>query len=385
MLRCRRRKTQMTDLPGNLAGVIAGINQTPSPEGLDTQRTIAPQSVEEAADVLGAAAADDVTVGFAGSGSNLELGGLKPYDLGMVSAGIADIIDWQPDDLTVVVGAGVPVGYLEDELASRNQTALLPVVDPMRSVGGVIAEGASAYSRLKYGPTRDRVLEVTLATGYGEAVRGGGRLVKNVTGYDVPRLVTGSMGSLGFIATVCLKLWPLPPLRRAVRVADPAEALSLLFRPVAVLETESGSFAHLEGSEGDIAAQTASVGGDVVGGGHEPPVVDSDVIASIRVAPRSVASVVEAVRAAGSVRWVAQHGVGVIEAGWPELDIEGFGELRRSVESTGGQVVLRRAGSQLGGVDPWGAPAGSQAIQQRMKDLFDPSAVCNPGKLPGGM
>jgi glycolate oxidase FAD binding subunit len=326
-----------------------------------------------------------MTVGFAGSGSSLELGGLRPYDLGMVSAGMAEIVDWQPDDLTVVAGSGVSVGDLEDQLASRGQTAFLPVGDLTRTVGGVIAEGASAYSRLKYGPTTDRVLEVTLATGYGEAIRGGGRLVKNVTGYDVPRLVTGSMGSLGFIATVCLKLWPVAPVSRVVRVDDAAEALASLFRPVAVLETDSGSFVHLEGSEGDVTAQASSVGGEVLGETEEPSAIELPIAASIRVAPKSIASVVDIVRAAGPQRWIAQHGVGVVEAGWSDLDLDAFGDLRASVEAAGGKVVLRRGGSNLSGVDPWGSPPDTQAIAQRMKDLFDPSAVCNPGKLPGGI
>lgn len=375
----------MTVARESLASVIAACDPAPAPEGLATPQTIAPRSVEEAARVLGSAAADKSSVGFAGSGSALELGGNRPYEVGMVSAGLAEIIDWQPEDLTVVVGSGMTVGDLEAQLSSRQQTAFLPGERPARTVGGVIAEGASAFNRLKYGPMRDRVLEVTLAAGYGEAVRGGGRLVKNVTGYDVPRLVTGSMGSLGFIATVCLKLWPLSPVRRVVRVDDAAAVLPRLFRPVAVLETDSGSFVHLDGTAGDVAAQMALIGGQDIGEHEEPSPIALPVTVSIRVAARSIEPALVSLAGADPERWIAQHGVGVIEAGWSSLDAEAFGELRSSIEAEGGRVVLRSGGPGLAGIDPWGTPPGTQAIQQRMKELFDPSSICNPGKLPGGM
>jgi glycolate oxidase FAD binding subunit len=303
----------------------------------------------------------------------------------MISSGIAEIIDWQPDDLTVVVGSGVSVGALEAQLEERHQTALLPLGDPSRTVGGVVAEGASDYSRLKYGPTRDRVLEVTFATGYGEVVRGGGRLVKNVTGYDMPRLVTGSLGSLGFVASVCLKLWPTPPVRQIVQVADPAEALARLFRPVAVLETDSGSFVYLEGSVGDVGAQAASISGEAVGTPAGPSPIDSPIAASVRIAPRSMAMALALVTESDPHRWVAQHGVGLIDVGWNVLDADAFGSLRTSIESAGGRLVLRRGGANLASVDSWGAEPASQAIQQRLKALFDPASICNSGKLPGGL
>ena len=374
----------MRSLPSAVSDAVEACGRVRAPAGLAVVDAVAPQTLGDASSVLGAAASEGVTVGFAGSGTSLELGGTRSYDLGMVSSGFGEIIDWQPEDLTVVVGSGVSVGMLESELLTRRQTALLPTVEPSRTVGGVIAEGASSMSRLKYGPTRDRVLEVTIATGYGEEVRGGGRVVKNVTGYDLPRLVTGSMGSLGFIGTVCLKLWPSPAVSKIIRVDDAAMALATLFRPVSVLETDAGSFVTLEGSDGDVAAQTASVGGEVADSGS-PTLIDLPIAASVRIAPRFIDVGIGALKNAGAERWIAQHGVGVIEAGWFELDPGVFSELRASVERDGGWVVLRRGGADLSTIDPWGAPPDSVATQTRMKSLFDPSSVCNPGKLPGGL
>jgi glycolate oxidase FAD binding subunit len=374
----------MTELPPAVAETIESLGRADAPTGLGVAEAVAPQSVGDASRVMKAAAHDGVTVGFAGSGTNLELGGLGRFDLGMVSSGLSEIIEYEPEDLTVVVGSGVSIRDLDSELRARRQTTLLPSDVPDRTVGGLIAEGASSFSRLKYGPTRDRVLEVTIATGYGEQVRGGGRVVKNVTGYDLPRLVTGSMGSLGFIGSVCLKLWPLPAVGRVVRVDDAAMALASLYRPVSVLETDTDSFVGLEGSEDDVRAQTTAVGGEV-DVAESPPPIDLPIVASIRIAPRSIAFGIGALRNAGATRWIAQHGVGVIEAGWPDLDAETFTELRKSVERDGGRVVVRRGAGSLDAVDPWGSPPGALAIQASMKKLFDPSAVCNPGKLPGGL
>ena len=102
------------------------------------------------------------------------------------------------------------------------------------TVGGVLAAAISGYRRARYGPTRDRILEVTVVTGDGRIVKAGGRVVKNVTGYDLPRLVVGSLGSLGVIVSACLKLWPLPAASATITLDDPVLAGSV-YRPLAVL------------------------------------------------------------------------------------------------------------------------------------------------------
>ena len=350
---------------------------------MTAQTRFSPATVEEAADFLGEAATESRTVGFTGSGSRRALGGSRGFDWTVDSTAMGSVVDWLVEDLTVVVGAGMTVGDLEAMLATENQTSLLPVTEPGRTIGGLVAEGASGPKRLKYGPTRDRVLEVTIATGYGKVVRGGGRLVKNVTGYDLPRLITGSLGSLGFIGTVCLKLWPLPPVQRIVAIDDPAAVHQKLFRPVAVVETEDGAFAMLEGSESDVDAQVEAVGGS--GDTVAPRAIDSPVFVSLRVPPRHLSLFVEAIRSLLPERFVAQHGVGVVDIGLDSLDDTTFLTLRSDAENVGGSLVVIRPGDSLNDVDPWGTPPSTLGIQQRMKDLFDPSRVCNPGVLPGGL
>jgi glycolate oxidase FAD binding subunit len=300
----------------------------------------------------------------------------------MGTAGMADVIDWLIEDLTVVVGAGMTVGALEQMLATENQTSLLPISEPNRTIGGLVAEGASGYKRLKYGPTRDRVLEVSMATGYGKVVRGGGRLVKNVTGYDLPRLMTGSLGSLGFIGSLCLKLWPIAPSQRIVTVSDPVTAHRSLFRPAAVLTTETGALVCVEGSESDVDRQLQSI---ETWEAHLPGSIDSPVMVSLRVPPRNVASSLERLRSLDIDRMVAQHGVGVIDIGSDSLDAGEFEVVRAGIEETGGSAVVVRPGVSLIDIDPWGTPPPTMGIQSRLKELFDPGRVCNAGVLPGGL
>ena len=129
-----------------------------------------------------------------------------------------------------------------DQLEQRGQTAVLPEDVPGATVGGVVACGLSGWRRLRYGPTRDRVLETVSVTGDGRVIRGGARLVKNSTGYDLPRLLTGSFGSLGLIVQVCLKLWPEPEEHVTVTIDDPERAAAA-YRPLAVIEDRAAAIA----------------------------------------------------------------------------------------------------------------------------------------------
>jgi len=153
------------------------------PDGcVNVSYAVAPRSIEQTASIIKTAADQGLSIVPVGSGSTLRD---VEADIALVTSNLTGIIDYQPDDLTIVVGAGTTLVDLEAALATRRQSAVLPEMSPQRTVGGVVASGASGYSRLRFGPTSDRVLEVVMATGYGEVVHAGGRLVKNVTGFKV--------------------------------------------------------------------------------------------------------------------------------------------------------------------------------------------------------
>lgn len=340
--------------------------------------TFAPSTAEDAAALLDFASEHRMTVLPWGGGTH---GVGDPWTPDMVlSTRNLGGIEWRPEDLNVVVGAGVTVAELETRLAEREQTAVLPEHPGGGTVGGAVAAGASGWRRLRFGPTRDRLLEVVVATGDGRVIRAGGQVVKNVSGYDLPRLLTGSRGSLGLITRMCLKLWPRGAASATVTVADPERALAIAYRPLAVLQTPAGSAVFLAGTSAEVTAQAAVLGGTVVEGLQWPERPRGEVEMVVRVPPARMA---EALMRVGTRGFVAAHGVGeVLVAGAPS--VEAVGEWRAWAEAAGGAVVVERAPEGFG-LDPWGAPPPTLDLQHRIKAAFDPLGVMVPGRLAGGL
>ena len=345
-------------------------------EALDGVPAVAPTSPEELAEVLAHASREGMRLAVWGGGSHRSIGYPTDPQLVVSTSGFTGVAEWEPDDLTVVVGAGTHVAELEAHLATRGQTAVLPEVAGHATVGGVVATATSAYRRLRYGPTRDRVLEVRAVTGDGRIVKGGGRVVKNVTGYDLPRLYTGSLGSLGVITSVCLKLWPLTAATATVTLDDPGR-IALLHRPLAVLQTPGVTTVLLGGTAPEVEDQVARLGGDAVSGLVYPDRPRGDVVWSVRVRPRLMPDMVKMLP---DTPHVIQPGIGeatfAATAGWD------VAPLRSRAETDGGAVVRVGGWSEA---DPWGAPPPALELQRRVITAFDPMRIVEPGRLPGGL
>jgi len=373
----------MTSLRAELARLGTTLDRGEIPGEPPGDIALAPQTVEEAAAVFRFAAANNIAVRIWGGGTHARIGNPVDADVVLWTGRMRQVVDWQAEDLTIVVASGMPVEELETMLAGRGQTAVLPEYAPGATVGGVIAAGISGWRRLRYGPTRDRLLEVTLATGDGRVVRAGGRVVKNVTGYDIPRLATGSLGSLGMIGSVCLKLWPLAPEATTLRVSSAANAFRAAYRPLAVIETNAWSAVYLAGTAAEIEAQAAALGGEVIAGHAWPDPLRGEYELAVRVPPSEIAAAVDRVGRAGW-DYQAAHGVGEVRAAAPEIEPAQLLVLRAWAEGLGGSVAVVRA--PAGGIlEPWGAPPGSVELQRRIKEAFDPRRVSNPGILPGGL
>ena len=343
---------------------------------------ITPTTVDEAARALTELRALGSSASIRGHGT---WSANEPETSILDTRGMEGVVDHAPDDLTVVVRAGTTLGNLEAVLSAENQTAVLPETSPERTVGGVVASGDSGYRRLRYGPTRDRVLGITMVTGYGETVHGGGRLVKNVTGYDLPRLATGSMGALGLVVEVCLKLWTSKPSTATVAVDDPRRALAALYQPLAILETEEGALAYLEGTEEAVAVSAATISGSAIEGLAWPEPISSSFLVSVRVPAGACPDAVRHVCDAGAQRFIAQHGVGLIEAGFEALDDGALDGLRSAIAALGGVVVVVRWPEGAHVADRWGVEHQAASIARNMKHLFDPAGIMNAGVLPGGI
>lgn len=369
----------MTGLRSTVARLFGRITaEVPGAPAADF--TLAPTTAEECARVLDVASEHRISVLPWGGGSHQGIGGRVEPDLLLVTSGLGGSSD-DTADLTVTVGAGVTVASLEAALAVRRQTALLPEFPGGATVGGVVASGSSGWRRLRYGPTRDRVIEAVLATGDGRVVRAGARLVKNVTGYDLPRLVTGSFGSLGVICSVSLKLLPVPAASAMVQVSDAPSAIGTAYRPLAVLETPAGTVVYLSGTEAEVEAQASALGGATEPGVDWPADPAGPFVVSVRVPPASTSEAVR--RLPSGCDFVAAHGVGDVRVSLNPADLETAASLRSWAEGLGGAVVVMTAPGGHG-FDPWGTPPSSVPLQQKIRAAFDPVGVMVPGRMPGG-
>lgn len=342
---------------------------------------LAPRDIDTLAAILRRATESSSVVQVVGGGTRQGYGSPPPPDIVLGMGAMADIETWDPDDLTVTVGAGMPVAELEATLATRSQTAVLPEVPGASTVGGVIAAGVSSLRRGRLLGTRERVLETTLVTGDGRIVRGGGRVVKNVTGYDLPRLVVGAFGSLGVIASVCLKLWSTPPASATVEIDD-LEAATKVTRPLAVLEENEAKRVFLWGTREEVAATSARLGGAISEGHQWPPDPDGPFRWSLRVPPALTSAAIALLPP--DWRYLAIHRVGEVRAA-SEDTAEAAGIRVWAEENGGSLVVVDAPPGGLDGLDPWGALPPGLEIQRRLIAQFDPGRVINPGRLPGGI
>jgi glycolate oxidase FAD binding subunit len=219
-------------------------------------------------------------------------------------------------------------------------------------------------------------------TGDGRVVRGGGRVVKNVTGYDLPRLAAGSLGSLGVIGRVCLKLWPLPAMTATVNLPEPRPDYGYL--PLAVIEERDRVKVFLAGTSAEVEARTAELGGQTEPGLQWPRPPDGPVRLSLRVSPRLVRQALEQIPSSWSYQ--ALPGVGEIRIGAEDFEPDLLGRLRNWTEDQRGVLVLTDApAGAYKTFDPWGTPPEGVELQRRVVARFDPDRVVNPGRLPGGL
>ena len=371
-----------TSLPAisELAQKADALDLVGAPEA---EFVVAPSSAEETGRVLQVASEQGLQVLIWGGGSHQGIGGRVEADVLLSTSQLSQITEWEADDLTLVTEAGVSVAEIEEKLGERNQTALLPESMESATVGGIIAAGLSGWQRLRYGPTRDRMLEVVLVTGDGRSVRGGGRVVKNVTGYDLPRLATGSLGSLGVITQVCLKLWPRSETTATVTLDDPDRAGSA-HRPLAMIEDQNGLHVYLGGHPEDIDAQVQELGGAAVPELRWPPLLTDPIVMSLRIPPRAIHE--GRPRIPDGWNYQIEHGVGQIWLGAERDGFDAAQDLRPWAESIGGSLVLMEAPESVyQQFDPWGSPPASIDIQRRMVAQFDPMRILNRGRLPGGL
>jgi glycolate oxidase FAD binding subunit len=259
------------------------------------------------------------------------------------------IITYSPEEMTVRVRAGTTVAELHAALAERNQRTALP--DRGGTVGGALAVGENDIRVLGRGRIRNALLQVRYVSAEGKVITSGGPTVKNVTGFDLPRLMVGSLGTLGLLAEVIVRTNPIPAVSRwlAADGVDPQAALDSVIAPSAVLADGVTTWVELEGHGVDVdAAQRAlaSVGGfsEVDGPPPLPPFRWS-------MTPAEAADLASGRSEAATGGFVAAIGFGL--------------------------VLAERACPAVGLAPELATVAG------RLKQNFDPSGRLNPGRQPG--
>ena len=308
-----------------------------------------------------AAFADEIgtegSICVVGGRTQWEVGGRPAAGTREVSAPIG-VVSHQPAEMIVRVLAGTPIAEVTEALATAGQMVPLDPADPDRAtVGGVLAVGHSGPRRLRYGPVRDTVLEVRFVTASGRVVKGGGPVVKNVTGYDLCRLMVGSLGTLGLLAEVVLRCYPVPPVSRWFRsesLIDPCQVAERLYRASSLLWDGNQTWVWLEGHPADVAAQADQVLGTAFREVAGPPALSRRHRLSLP--PAAFARLLRSKGPVGN-HWLAEVGTGTVHTDRP-------GELAAA----------------LGMAWPPRLEPRVAALHRDLKTRFDPTGRLNPGR-----
>jgi glycolate oxidase FAD binding subunit len=304
-------------------------------------------------DPLGLFAAEvgsDGPVTVAGGKTQWGIGGLPSEEARQIAAP-AGVVAHEPAEMIVRVGAGTALLDLQQAVGESGQFVALEADSPsLATVGGLLAVGRSGYRRLGLGPMRDAVLEITAVSSRGDLIRSGAPLVKNVTGFDLCRLLVGSLGTLALTGEVVLRCRPLPEVEAWYlgEDPDPFGLVSRLYRPTAVLWDGVRTWVGLAGYGVDVEQQARTVLGPRFLPADGPPVPPGALRRSL-----PPGALRDLPRGAGGVGdWLAQLGVGVVHCT---------------------QQVSDRI--------PWPEPAREVLeLHRAIKARFDPDGRLNPGR-----
>jgi len=398
--------------------------------GLTPAATARPTSVPELVDVLRATALSHPAVTVIGSGTKQHLGNPPTaLDLAIDTRGLCGVVEYNPGDLVIRARAGTSMGELRDVVAEHGQQLALDF-GADETLGGVVAANLGGPRRRRYGAVRDLLIGVRFVLADGRIANSGGRVVKNVAGYDLGKLMTGSLGTLAVLAELTLRLHPGPGHRAVVELDAGLGAVGELAHwalrtqhDLAALQyradlTGSGSLvAVVEGSEAVVAATIERLLGELAGAKVRPPVADdlrvraglagypeadsdsdtesgSALVLRISCAPSGLPAVVHQIaRLAGPVgsglageqSWQLGLGLGTVRLrGQVEELAAALTQLRTAVQELDGSVVVTDASPEARAVvEVWGPIRGS-ALMRGVKDRFDPAGRLAPGRLIGG-
>ncbi len=300
----------------------------------------------------------------------------------------AGIVAYEPKELVLTVRAGTPLALVEEALARERQMLPFepPHFAPGATIGGIVATGLSGPRRPYAGAVRDFVLGTRIVNGKGEDLSFGGRVIKNVAGYDVSRLMAGALGTLGVITEISFKVLPRPPVEATLAFEMPeADAVTSVNQwsgqplPISASAWEDGRLRlRLSGAETAIEAAKKKLGGEHIDAGsywadlreHRLPFFAAGQPLWRLSVPQTMQPLAlgapQLVEWGGGLRWLCG-------------DLDAFA-LRSSAERAGGHATLFRGGDKSVGVFHPLKPAVAK-IHRRLKAAFDPAGILNPGRM----
>ncbi|MHB8658998.1 MAG: FAD-binding oxidoreductase [Solirubrobacteraceae bacterium] len=381
---------------------------------------LTPESFEQAAGTLAALTAEKRSVHLRGGGTKLGWGHPPVPDCVEIrSRGLDRTLEHNAGDLTAIFQAGVPLARAQQELAERGQMlALDPPLgagaddedEDEATIGGVFATGDSGPLRHRFGSPRELILGITVALSDGTLARAGGKVIKNVAGYDLAKLFTGSFGTLGMILSISVRLHPLPAVSAtALGAAQNPDQLSAAARVLAAAPLEfdaldiawrSGRGGLLARCAGPEAVRRCRRAVAMMGqaGLEQLDVVEDDeplwlrqragqrstrrALVRIAARPSALAGLLRATDAVGGTL-VGRAAIGTV---YVELVPDAVVALLSQLPPGAQAVILDAPLSVRTSQDPWGGQStGTLELMRRVKQRFDPAGVCNPGVFVGGI
>jgi len=389
-------------------------------DGVEAQMIAEPGTAEDLARGLRWAHAAGLKVSPRGGGTKLGWGNPPAAcDLMLSTVRLSHVLEHAWADMTVIVEAGCRVADLQKTLAQHGQQLALDPLWPERAtIGGILATNDGGTLRARYGSLRDLVIGITVALPDGTLAKSGGKVVKNVAGYDLAKLFTGSLGTLGVIVQAIFRLHPLPRGSRSLSFSGTPESLNQLLLGIQAskltftglqLRAAQGSArldVRFDGIAAGIEAQVQQV--QKIAG----PMTASDAPADAWTSYQAIwdgagqallakFSVLPAQLAATCA--LVEHSAGVQSLGW-KIVVQSVGAgyarlegneqglrtalltLRDELTKTDGTLVALGCPMAVKrGLDVWGPPSDAQPLMVRLKQRFDPDGILNAGRFVGGI
>ena len=408
-------------------------------DGYVPKVVVLPSSVQEIQEVLRFAAKESLSIMPAGSGTKLGIGNLpQQLDLVLATTRLNSVVEYEPADLTVTVEAGIRLKDLQTELAKHRQyLAMNPPYADRCTLGGIVAANASGSLRLRHGTARNQVLGLRVVRADGAVVKSGGKVVKNVAGYDLNKLYIGAFGTLGIITEVTLKLSPIP-VRQAILTADfqsvqdavdtglgivGSQTLPMFVDLCVNADVSIGAAAgerkpvlaigfggdpetvawQLTQSE-EIVEQNGATGVTIIEDEQRRHLQESiqefpaknretdGVIAKLNLRRTDIAEFAAQIVEgswARDVPMMALLGSGVLYLAIPvtsDTDFQGLADtltqLRQSAMAAQGNLIIETAPAELKRhIDVWGEIGDPLGLMKQVKDRFDAEGLLNPGRF----